>query len=389
MNKINRRQSIQTIAAGAALMTLPHSLQAQTSSKEYWMFVGTYTSGDAGGIFTCKFNATDGSLSKTANSGGITNPSFIALSPNHQYLYSVSEVSNFNGERSGGISAFKVDLQIGNLTPLNQQSTKGQGPCYVTVDQTGKWVLAANYGSGNVCLLPVNEDGSLAWAARVHQHEGSSVNPSRQSGPHAHCIVISPDNKYAFSADLGTDSIFGYELDLVKGELIPLDPVKTKPGSGPRHFAFHPNNKLAFSIQELDSTITSYQYEAEFGFLTSVQTVSSLPVGYSAANSCADIHVHPNGKFVYGSNRGHDTIVIYAVNEETGEMTPVQHESTRGETPRNFAIDPTGEFLLAENQKSNTIHVFRIDGETGLLTHTGNELEIPSPVCIQFAPVVS
>lgn len=388
MITLNRRQSIQTIAAGTAFFSLSQTnpLQAQSASHEYWMYVGTYTSGDEGGIFIQRFNSSDGSLESVGNSGGIKNPSFLAISPNNNYLYSVSEVSDFKGQRSGGISSFSVNRKTGQLTPLNQQSTKGQGPCYVTVDDSGKWVLSANYSSGNVCVFPVNDDGSLAPASDVQQHEGSSVNERRQKGPHAHCIVLSPDNRYVFSADLGADEIKCYQFDRENGKLISQPSVKAAPGAGPRHFTFHPNGKLAFLILELNSTITSYTYNAENGKLNEVETVPSLPSEYEGGNSCADIHVHPNGKFVYGSNRGHDSIVIYAVDEKSGTLTYVAHESTRGETPRNFAIDPTGEFLLAENQKSGTVHVFRIDAETGKLTHTGESAEIPTPVCIKFVP---
>lgn len=391
MITLNRRQSIQTIAAGTAFfsMTQSNSLQAQPANHEYWMFVGTYTSGDEGGIFIQRFNANDGTLESIGNSGGIKNPSFLAISPNHKNLYSVSEVSDFNGQRSGGISSFSIDGKTGQLTPLNQQSTKGQGPCYVTVDDSGKWVLSANYSSGNVCVFPVNEDGSLSPASDVQQHEGSSVNERRQEGPHAHCIVLSPDNRYVFSADLGADEIKCYQFDREHGKLIPQPSVKAAPGAGPRHFKFHPNGKLAFLINELNSTISSYTYDSESGKLTEVQTVSSLPEKFAGNNSCADIHVHPNGMFVYGSNRGHDSIVIYAVDEESGKLTYVGHEPTRGETPRNFAIDPSEEFLLAENQKSGTIHVFRINADTGKLTHTGESAEIPTPVCIKFVPIES
>lgn len=388
MNTLNRRQSIQTLAAGTAFFSMTQNMPslAQSKTDTYWMLVGTYTKADDGGVFVCQFHTKDGSIQRVGNSGNVTNPSFLAVAPNYEHVYAVSEISNFNGEKSGALASFVFDRKAGLLRKLNEQPTKGQGPCYVTVDDSGKWVLAANYGSGNVSVFPVNDDGTLAPVSDVHQHEGSSVNSRRQEGPHAHCIVLAPDNRFVFSADLGTDEIVCYKFNRENGKLIPQPAVKAAPGAGPRHFTFHPNGKLAFLIQELNSTITSYSYEADSGTLTEVQTVSTLPEKFAGNNSCADIHVHPNGKFVYGSNRGHDSIVIFAVDKDSGEMTYVGHEPTRGETPRNFAIDPTAQFLLAENQKSGTVHVFRIDAETGKLTHTGNSAEIPTPVCIKFVP---
>ncbi len=382
MNTINRRDFAQTLAVGSAMLGMPNAMNAQPIPEEYFIYVGTYASGEDGGIQICNFNAKDGSVEKIGNYAGIKRASFLALDPKRNYLYSVSETSD-----SGSVSAFAIDSKTGLLTPLNHQSVHGNGPCYVTVDDSGKWVLAANYGSGNVCVFPVNDDGSLAPASDVRQHEGSSVNERRQQGPHAHCIVLSPDNRYVFAADLGTDEIKCYRFDRGEGKLIPQPAVKTAPGAGPRHFIFHPNNKLAFLILELNSTLSSYQYEAETGRLYHIQTVPSLPEDYDGGNSCADIHVHPNGKFVYGSNRGHNSIVIYAVDEVSGELTLVGHEPTRGEIPRNFAIDPTGTYLLAENQKTNDVYVFRIDGDTGKLEYTGHSINLPTPVCIKFKPV--
>ena len=258
------------------------------------------------------------------------------------------------------------------------------------VDATGKNVLVANYGGGSVACLPINDDGTLEDASSFIQHAGSSINKRRQSGPHGHSINVSPDNKFAFAADLGLDKVLIYALDAEQGRLTPNDPAaaQVKPGSGPRHFAFHPSGKYAYVINEMALTVTAFKYHAQRGRLKTLQTISTIPDADRDQQglSTAEIRVHPSGKFLYGSNRGHDTIVAYRINQDTGELTYIENESTQGKTPRNFFIDPTGTYLLAENQSTDSIVVFRINQDTGELEPTGNRIEIPSPVCIRMIP---
>jgi len=356
--------------------------------KSIFVYVGTYTHKGSEGIYIYRMNPESADLEPVGKAVNINNPSFLAIDPKQRYLYSVNETQSFAGERSGGVTAFSIDPKSGELTFLNSKSSKGTGPCYVTVDKTGRYVLVANYSSGSICVLPVMDDGSLGDATDFVQHEGSSVNPKRQEGPHAHSIVVDPSNRYVYAADLGLDKIMIYKFDSERGKLTPNDQpwVKTKPGAGPRHFTFHPNGKFAYVINELDSTIVAYSYNEDRGTLREIQTVSTLPEGFKVINYPADIHVAPSGKFLYGSNRGHDSIVIYRVDEETGKLACIGHESTRGEFPRNFAIDPSGNFLFAANQNTDNIVVFRINQQTGLLEPTGHVTKVPTPVCIKIVP---
>jgi 6-phosphogluconolactonase len=358
-------------------------------TEKILVYVGTYTRGESEGIYIYRMDPETGSLEPVGKAINIMNPSFLAISPQKSHLYAVNEVQSFSGERSGAVSSFRINQETGELTLLNSKPSGGTSPCYVTVDGTGRNVLAANYSSGSLCVLPVMEDGTLGDATEIVQHEGSSVNPKRQEGPHAHSIVVDPSNRYVYAADLGIDKIMIYKFDSDKGKLTPNDQpwVSTQPGAGPRHFTFHPNEKFAYVINELDSTIVAFSYDGESGRLKPIQTVSTLPEGYEGINYPADIHVSPSGRFLYGSNRGHDSIVIYRIDEETGRLSLIGHESTRGQFPRNFAIDPTGDFLLAANQNSNNIVGFRIDQETGLLEPTGEETRVPTPVCIKFLPL--
>jgi 6-phosphogluconolactonase len=355
---------------------------------ELTLYVGTYTSGKSEGIYLYRMNLATGELRHFSTIRGIANPSFLAIDPQRRHLYAVNEVNDFKQKPAGAVSAFSINQQTGDLTLLNQQSSLGAAPCHLTVDRTGKYVLLANYEGGNVAVLPVLSDGSLGAATEMVQHHGASVNVQRQQGPHAHCIVLDRANRYAFAVDLGIDKIMIYRFDAVSGKLTPNQApwVSLKPGAGPRHFVFHPDGKFAYVINELDSTITAFTYTSARGALRAVQTISTLPGDFSGVNDCADVQVSPSGKFLYGSNRGHDSIVVFAIDDRTGKLQYVQHEPTRGKTPRNFAIDPTGTYLLAANQDSDTIHTFRIDPVKGKLTATGLMAEVPSPVCLKLIP---
>lgn len=283
-------------------------------------------------------------------------------------------------------SALAIDGSTGALRLLNQQSSGGNGPCHVAVDREGKCVLVANYGGGSVAVLSLEADGRLGRLTTFIQHEGSSVNPGRQKEPHAHSINLDAANRYAFVADLGLDKILVYRFSADQGTLAPHDPpaVVSKPGAGPRHFAFHPGGQYAYVINELDSTVTALSYDSQRAVLTPIQSISTLPEDFSGDNTTAEVQVHPSGRYVYGSNRGHDSIVVFAADPGSGRLTYVEHESTKGENPRNFAIDPTGEYLLAANQDSDNVVVFRIDKATGQLEPTQHMVKVSRPVCVKM-----
>jgi 6-phosphogluconolactonase len=358
-------------------------------ASEYIVYIGTYTGGESKGIYAYKFDATLGMLTAIGLVAETSNPSFLAVSPSQKFLYAANEVDKADGHPGGAVTAFAVDPKTGKLTLLNRVSTGGSGPCHVSVDATGKCVMAANYGSGSVAAFQVQPDGSLSQSSAFAKHSGSSVDKERQGGPHAHFIAPSPDNRYALVADLGLDQVLMYRLDPRKGTLEGNGPsfVKVKPGSGPRHLAFHPNGRYAYVINEMTSTITALTYDPSRAAMQEFQTVSTLPSGFNGVNSTAEIAVHPSGKFLYGSNRGHDSIAVFAIDPVKGTLTLVEHESTQGKTPRNFAIDPTGHWLFAANQDSNNIVLFRIDPNTGKLTPSGEKTSVASPVCVTFVAI--
>jgi 6-phosphogluconolactonase len=320
-----------------------------------------------------------------------TNPSFLAIHPGHRLLYSVGEMESFQSKRTGAVSAFSIDSATGKLTMLNQQPSGGGGPCHLVVDKAGKNVLVANYGGGSVAALPIGTDGKLGEATAFIQHTGSSVNPQRQKEPHAHSINLDAANRFAFAADLGLDQVLVYKFTANTGALVPNDPpfATVNPGAGPRHFAIHPSQRFAYVINEMQCTVTAFKYEARRGKLSRLQTISTLPEGVSVRPefSTAEVQVHPSGKFLYGSNRGHDSIAVFAINGRSGQLTLIENQPTQGKTPRNFGIDPTGEYLLAANQNSDTVVVFRIDSKTGRLMPTGQSVEVGAPVCVKILPV--
>ena len=352
------------------------------------VFIGTYTGDGSKGIHVCRFNLATGELEAPRLVAETKSPTFLAIPPSQRFLYAVSEVGDFEGKPTGGVSAYAIEPATGALTLLNQQESRGRGPCHVSVEPSGKYVLVANYGGGTVAMLPVQEDGRLGEATCAIQHEGSSANPQRQEGPHAHSITPDPGDRFAYACDLGLDKVMIYKLDLAQGRLVPNEPpfAQAKPGAGARHFDFHPNGKYAYLLNELNATLTEFAYDAATGALTELQTVPTLPEDFHAFNLCADVHIHPNGRFVYASNRGHNSLVVYAIDEPTGKLTFVERVSSGGEIPRNFAIAPTGKFLLAANQDTGNIVVFRIDEETGKLIPTGNEVNVSQPVCLKMIP---
>jgi 6-phosphogluconolactonase len=390
--KITRRLFAISFLLSAPLLLLS---RAQAPSKaaakgQYIAYVGTYTSKtNSKGIYAYRFDSEKGQLTSIGVAAETTDPSFLAVHPNGKYLYAVNEIGNFNGGTSGAVSAFAIDAKTGALKFLNQVPTRGAGPCYVSLDKNGEFVLVANYDSGSIASFPVQADGSLGTTSGFVQHSGSGPDKERQEGPHAHWIGTSPDNRFALAVDLGLDQVIVYGFDSSKGIFTPMLSgfAKVKPGAGPRHLAFHPDGKFAYVLSEVESSVTVFSYQAKTGGLTSLQTISALPKDFSGHKEAAEIAVHPSGKFLYTSNRGHDSIAVFAIDEKKGTLKSLGQVLTGGKTPRHFAIDPTGAYLLAENQESNNIVIFHIDPATGSLTPTGQTIEVPSPVCIAFVAV--
>ena len=359
------------------------------SKIDEFVYVGTYTGPKSHGIYVYKLTAATGKLTPLGLAAESNNPGFLAIDPTHRYLYAVNEIADYEGKKSGSVSAFSINHKTGKLTLLNTVASGGSGPTHLVVDKTGRYVLVANYGAGSVGLFPVLAGGRLGEARAILPHTGHSVNPQRQEAPHAHSIYVSPDNRFAVSADLGTDQIYAYRFDAGRGTLTPNQPpyVTVAAGSGPRHFAFDPHGRFGYVIQEMGSSITAFSYDAVRGWLHPLQTISTLPANYKGSSTCAEVEVHPFGKFLYGSNRGHDSIAVFAVDPAKGTLKLIEYVSTEGKTPRGFGMDPTGHYLIAANQDSNTLVVFRVDATTGRLTPTGQKVDVPSPVCVMFEPV--
>lgn len=353
------------------------------------VYFGTYTNKDSRGIYMATFDSATGRLGEPELAGEATNPSFLAIHPSRRFLYAVGEIANFEGQKTGGVSAFAIDAATGKLTLLNQQSSHGAGPCHVTVDKAGKTALVANYGGGSIVSLPIADDGKLQPAASAIQHTGKSVNAKRQDAPHAHSINLDPQNKFAFAADLGLDKVLVYRFDPATSTLATNDPPAgtVAPGSGPRHFAFHPIGKFAYVINEMANTVTAFAYDAQTGKLTEIQTISTLPSDFTGTSYTAEVVVHPSGKFVYGSNRGHDSLAVFQVDEATGTLMAKGQVLTGGKTPRNFNVDPTGQWILAANQGTNNVTVFRVDQTSGDLAPTGQSITVGAPVCVRFVAV--
>lgn len=356
------------------------------SAKSYLLYVGTYTNGDSKGIYAYHYDSASGELKEIGLAAETKNPSFLAASPNGNFLYAVNEVGDYQGKTSGAVTAFSIDHAGGKLKELNEVASRGADPCYISFDKTGKYALVANYSSGNIAVFPVQSDGHIGEASAFIQHTGKGPNAERQEGPHAHWIETTSDNRFAVSADLGLDEVLVYHFDPSKGTLSPNDPPfgKVEPGAGPRHVAFAPNGKFAYVLAEMKSTVTVFAYDASSGALREVQAISNLPKDYKGNNDAAEIHVHPNGKFVFASNRGHDSIAVFSIDKGTGRLTPAGDFPTEGKTPRNFEIDPTGTRLFVANQESGNIVIFRIDQKTGALTPTGKVLNVPAPVSLRF-----
>jgi 6-phosphogluconolactonase len=350
------------------------------------VYVGTYTDGTSRGIYRLTFDPDTGAMTEPVLAVETKNPSFLALHPSRRFLYAVGENSSFQGARTGAVSAFAIDAKTADLTLLNQQPSEGAGPCHLAVDRAGRNVLVANYGGGTVAVLPIEADGRLKKASSVRAHEGSGPNKGRQEKPHAHGIYLDAAERFAFSPDLGADRVFVYRFDAATGTLEPHGGGTLEPGSGPRHVAFHPTGKHLYAINELLSTVTAFTYDAERGALAPLQTITTLPAGFSGTSWTAEIEVSPDGRFVYGSNRGDDSLAVFRVDAATGRLAAAGHAPVGGKYPRHFTIDPTGRFILAAHQNSGTIAVLRLDPVTGMPSLVGAPVKVDKPVCLLPVP---
>ena len=385
------RSSLKLVCAALTALWLI-SISANAGSAlagKFLVYVGTFTGAKSQGIYVSRLDTASGELSAPRLAAKVVNPSFVAVAPDHRFLFAVNETDHFNGQAGGAVTAFRLDASTGKLEFLNQQPSGGTSPCHITTDSTGKYVLVANYGSGSVAVFPVQTNGFLGPPTAVIQHHGSSVNPQRQTGPHAHCVAVDAATHRVFACDLGLDKVMIYRLNETTGALTTNENrwVELKPGSGPRHIAFNPDARHAYVINEMGGTLIAFDYDREHGALKEIQTVSTLPEDFHGINTAAEVAVHPSGKFVYASNRGDDSIVAFVVDAQNGRLDFVERQSTRGKVPRGFAIDPTGQYLIAANQNSDNVVFFRINAQTGRLTWTGQTFEVGKPVCVAFVPL--
>ena len=357
-----------------------------TNADEPLVFISSFESGDRGAINAYRLEVETGRLKQVHRTGDAENPFFLVVSPDQRFLYSI-HAKKFGGNEPEQIAAYALEGRTGRLKLLNRQSTRGTASCYLEMDATGKAVLVSNYSTGNLASLPVKEDGSLGEAASFFQHAGSSVDPTRQKRPYAHCIVVSPNNRFAFVADLGLDQVLSYRLDAATAKLSPNAPpfVKTRPGAGPRHLTFHPNGKHVYVINELSNSVTLFDHVAESGTLSERQTISTLPADFVGTSHCADLKITPNGRFLYGTNRGHDSIAAYRLLDD-GTLALIGIEPSLGKGPQNLAIAASGKLLLCANMPGSNVAVFRIDDPTGSLKSVGEPISVPSPSCIRLLP---
>ncbi len=358
------------------------------NGKESAVFVGTYTEPEQStseGIYVYGMDPSSGKLTLRTVIKNLINPSYLAIHPQTGYVYTVQEKGTFEGKRGGGVIALAVDPETGEARLLNTQSSGGEDPCYISIEQTGRFALVANYSSGSVAMLPIRPDGTLGAVSSMIEHTGSSIHPERQDKPHAHSIQPDPTNQFAVACDLGIDKLLTYRMDLDAGELVKHAEVSVAPGSGPRHLVFHPDGRFAYLACELNSTVLAFTWDPEAGTFEEFQNLRTLPPGYEGRNLPADIHVTPDGQYLYVSNRGHDSFAGYEVSQDSGLLTFKYHTSTGGAEPRGFAIDPTGKFLLAANQNSNNLVPFLIDPGMGHLSRLGDDVQVSMPVCVKFA----
>jgi 6-phosphogluconolactonase len=368
------------LAVGVVLNT-----SARRAGADELVFISAFAPGDEGAIHAYRLDGDTGSLELLNRATDVEHPFFMALSADRRFLYSIHAPGQFGGKNNEQVAAFELVDKHGELKLLNRQSSHGTASCYLDVDATGRTVVVANYSTGSVASLPVQEDGSLGEAATFVQHEGSSVDTARQEGPHAHSIVVSPDNRFVLAADLGIDQVLGYRLDAEAATIAPNSQalVRTPPGAGPRHLTFHPNGQHVYVINELANSVTLFDYETESGMLTERQTISTVPDDFDGTSHCADLKITPDGRFLYGTNRGHDSIAAYRIAED-GRLTLLAIEPSLGKGPQNLAITPSGNLLLCANMPGSNVALFRIDQQTGSLATVGEPISIPSPACIMI-----
>jgi 6-phosphogluconolactonase len=353
------------------------------NGQELFVFVGSYAESENSGVYVYTFDEGTGKLTLVDEVVGLKNPTFLNIDPDLHKLYAISETQSTEGNKIGEVVAFAVDPTSGALELINRKNSVQSTTCHIQRDPGGKFLTVTSYHGGMIGMISIEKDGSLGELLDVKQHEGHSIDPERQDRPHPHSSFFSPDGEVLFVQDLGLDIIQAYSIDSDKQQFINKGSVNLYPGAGPRHLTFHPNGKYAFVINELDSTITSYTYHAERGELIQRETVTTLPIDFKGDNGCAEIAISQDGQFVYGSNRGHDSLVVYAFDEKMGKLTLVEHVSVEGEHPRHFALTPKGDHLIVANKDSNNITTFHVDQETGKLQYTGNSFKVSQPVCVK------
>ncbi|MGD0463117.1 MAG: lactonase family protein [Tepidisphaeraceae bacterium] len=380
-------RSILTIFCMVAAMSSSWS-SAAVPATQFWVYIGTnsHPPSKSKGIYLCRFDSSTGKTAEQALAAEIADPGWQVIAPGGKFLYTVATTSN---HRTSIVAAYAIDPTTGALTALNQQPSKGRDTTHIDVDPSGSCAVVANYGSGDVSVLTINSDGTLAAVSAVIKHTGSSVNPDRQRHPFPHSCNFDPSGNFVLVPDLGLDKVYIYRFDAAIRALADASPptVAVAPGSGPRHLSFHPNGKFAYLINEMGGTVIAYAWDSSHGQLRPLQTVSTLPPGYHGTNTSAEVRIHPGGRFLYASNRGPDDLAIFEINSAAGTLTPAGYQSTRGKAPRDFRIDPTGQFLFAANQDSDSVVIFRIDAETGQLAPTGDVLAVPTPICVTFLAV--
>jgi 6-phosphogluconolactonase len=382
------RRFVLVTASCAVALTSPPKAQSTAASGPSTgavrVYVGTYTSGESKGIYRLRLDLASGALAAEGEPTASISPSWVILDGEARFLYAVNETGDGPSDPTGGVSAFAVDPRSGALTFLNRQESGGPAPCHLSFDRSGRHLLVANYWGGSVAVFPIQRDGRLGAASAVVKHSGGTHEPGRDPGPHAHAVQLTADNRFAIVADLGRDEVMIYRFDAERGTLAPNDPagIALEKGAGPRHLAFHPDGRHIFVINELASTVGVLSYDPDKGTLSAIQTVSTLPAGFQGKNSTAEVVVSSDGRFLYGSNRGHDSIAVFAIDPATRKLTAIGHQSTLGKTPRNFALDPTGRYLLAANQESDSVVVFRVDAGSGKLSPVGSPFRVPRPVCL-------
>jgi 6-phosphogluconolactonase len=374
---LTRRSFLASSAAAAPLLA---------AGEKYRVYIGTYTRNGSHGIYQFTFDTATGALTPAGLAAEIENPSFLAIHPSGNFLYAAGELSKFKNEDSGALTAFEIDHATGKLKRLNDAPAGGTSTCHVNVSRNGRFLAAANYGSGSCCVYAIESDGRLGSRTAFQQHKGSSANAQRQAGPHAHSVNFDRPNRHLVVADLGLDQLLVYKFDPQTGTLSPNDPpyAKLAPGSGPRHFSFHPSGRFAYAVNEMLCTVTAFRYNSARGVLSEIETVPTLPVPVERGFSTAEILVHPTGKFLYNSNRGHNTLTAFKIDTDTGKLTRVENESTRGEIPRNFAIEPRGGWIIAANQNTSNLTVLRVNLQSGALDPVGDPVAAPVPVCVRY-----